>query len=293
MVLIWKNRVGEITTHLDARANKMIGLADCVRNASTRSSSRAVSPAPQAAGSQGRRLQELSRRELSVPARDVAYDQLEEREPRALPLGGGARPPASSALESPDNKRPRTETLEEDFSHLATAAGAKSGAAVRIEDDWPADVRVFYPQLGTTNAAISAAGETLNRLARVLFADESLPATEMTSRQFSTAELRFALSPEYFPAEEVRDWLQSVVRGLCDLQHRITRAATASKRAFDLYSLATQTQGGSWLAVQQLLYREVYDEQNVSYDPSYRPLTTWAEKVAAALVASEQASALI
>jgi hypothetical protein len=82
------------------------------------------------------------------------------------------------------------------------------------------------------------------------------------------------------------------VQGLCDLQHRIVRAATASKRAFDLYSLATQTQGGSWLAVQQLLFREVYDEQKVFYDPSYRPLTTWAEKVAAALVACEQANAL-
>jgi len=284
-----ENRVREITAHLDARAATMIGLAERVRSASARPS-RAASPAPQTAGSQGRRLQELVRREPSAPARDAAYDQHEEREPRASSLGGVARPHVSSALESLDNKRPRTETREEDFS--AAAAGAKSGAAVRIEDDWPADVRVFYPELGRTNAAISAAGEALNKLARALFADESLTATEMSGRQFSTSELRFALSSEYFPDEEVRDWLNGLVHGLCDLQHRIVRAATASKRAFDLYSLATQTQGGSWLAVQQLLFREVYDEQKVSYDPSYRPLTTWAEKVAAALVACEQANAL-
>lgn len=201
-----ENRVREITAHLDARAATMIGLAERVRSASARPS-RAASPAPQTAGSQGRRLQELVRRELSAPARDVAYDQHEEREPRASSLGGVARPHVSSALESLDNKRPRTETREEDFS--AAAAGAKSGAAVRIEDDWPADVRVFYPELGRTNAAISAAGEALNKLARALFADESLTATEMSGRQFSTSELRFALSSEYFPDEEVRDWLKA------------------------------------------------------------------------------------
>jgi len=284
-----ENRVREITAHLDARAATMIGLAERVRSASARPSRAARRPTL-VRHPPNSRLRELVRRELSAPARDIAYDQHEEREPRASSLGGVARPHVSSALESLDSNRPRTETREEDFS--AAAAGAKSGAVVRIEDDWPADVRVFYPELGRTNAAISAAGETLNKLARALFADESLTATEMSGRQFSTTELRFALSSEYFPDEEVRDWLKGLVHGLCDLQHRIVRAATASKRAFDLYSLATQTQGGSWLAVQQLLFREVYDEQKVFYDPSYRPLTTWAEKVAAALVACEQANAL-
>jgi len=72
----------------------------------------------------------------------------------------------------------------------------------------------------------------------------------------------------------------------------IAQVQTNTKRAFDLYTLATQTQGASWLTVEQLLYREAFDATKVNYDPLHSPLQSWGDKVAAALTACRQDAAL-
>ncbi len=72
----------------------------------------------------------------------------------------------------------------------------------------------------------------------------------------------------------------------------IAQVQINTKRAFDLYTLATQTQGASWLTVEQLLFREAFDATKVNYDPLHSPLQSWGHKVTAALTACRQDAAL-
>ena len=285
------SRIREIIALLDARATAMLSMTERIRSASSRSLSRGASPASSLGRqpSDSRRQLEQPRRELSLPARNAV-------EPPGF-VSRGQSPSRASRPPSPtrdlaERKRPRTEVPRIYEEEPCPATNANSGAVVRLEDDWPADVRAFYPEIGATNAAVNATSAALNKLAKILFVPDSPPAMEMSAKQFATTELLYPLSPALFPDEEKREWLLDIADGIMHLQGCFLRAAAASKRAFDLYSLATQTQGGSWLAVEQLIYRERYDEQKCLFDSSYRPLTTWSEKVAAALIACEQASAL-
>jgi len=58
-----------------------------------------------------------------------------------------------------------------------------------------------------------------------------------------------------------------------------------------LFTLATQTQGTSWFTVEQLIYREDFDETKIQYDPFHTPLKSWPDKVAAALAACQHVDA--
>ena len=58
-----------------------------------------------------------------------------------------------------------------------------------------------------------------------------------------------------------------------------------------MFTLATQTQGTSWFTVEQLIYREDFDETKIQYDPFHTPLKSWPDKVAAALAACQQVDA--
>lgn len=167
---------------------------------------------------------------------------------------------------------------------------APTGTPYRIEDDWPLEVRVFYPILGKTNATIQDASSKMDTLACELFAPGAKPAAAMTTHEFGRTPLRIGLFE--VGDEHIRNWLEGVFESLADVSRAIQAARAASKRMFDIYTLATQTAGASWLTVDQLLYREDFDQQQATYDLTHRPLVDWADKVAAAMSACQQNSPL-
>ena len=93
-----------------------------------------------------------------------------------------SRPP-SPTRDQAERKRPRTEVARIYEEEPRPVANTKSGAIVRLEDDWPADVRAFYSEIGPTNAAIAATSAALNKLANILFVPDYPPAMETSAKQ--------------------------------------------------------------------------------------------------------------
>jgi len=168
---------------------------------------------------------------------------------------------------------------------LATPTSRATGNPYRIEDDWPLEVRVFYPILGESNATVQDASSKMDALACELFAPDAKPAAAMNVNEFGRTPLRNSLFK--IGDEHIR---QRVFDSVADVSRAIQDARAASKRMFDVYMLATQTAGASWLTVDQLLYREVFDRQQAGYDLTHRPLVDWADKEAAAMSACQQSS---
>jgi len=130
----------------------------------------------------------------------------------------------------------------------------------------------------------------MDALACELFAPGAKPAAAMNVNEFGRTPLRNSLFE--IGDEHIRQWPGRVFESLADVSRAIQDARAASKRMFDVYTLATQTAGASWLTVDQLLYIEVFDRQQAGYDLTHRPLVDWADKVAAAMSACQQSSPL-
>ena len=164
-------------------------------------------------------------------------------------------------------------------NQLAAALNAiadGSGVHHRPGADLPTDVAIFFPLIGYANMAASAVGDAFDDLANTALILEGTSAMAL-----SEAELKAAS----FCLDSVED---NVKAKLGALQRRILECMARVKRAYDVYTLATRTNGCSWLTVEQLIFREGYDKENKAFNPLYKPLDTWEDKVAAAIVACGQ-----
>jgi len=143
------SRIREIIAFLDTRATAMLSMTERIRSASSRSLSRGVSPAP----SLGRQPSD-SRRQLEQPRRELSLPACNAVEPPGF-VSRGQSPSRASRPPSPTRdlaecKRPRTEVPRIYEEEPCPATNAKSGAVVRLEDAWPADVRAYYPEILTS-----------------------------------------------------------------------------------------------------------------------------------------------
>jgi len=166
---------------------------------------------------------------------------------------------------------------------------APGTSAYRVEDDWSPEVRCFYPTLGRANQAVAAACTAFDATARSFFQlDESAAVLDMPGEAFDAAPLLPGLGQAGVGDSSWDQSLIDATETLSDLREALVQARDATRRAFDMYTLATQTMGTSWLTVRQLVWRESHDASRAQYDPTHKPLATWGDKVTAALVACKQ-----
>jgi hypothetical protein len=174
-----------------------------------------------------------------------------------------------------------------------------SGAPFRIADEWPHDVRVFYPQLGKAHASMFSAHAALDSTLRSLLDEQETSPVDAPAHDF---EIEFqsalddivrGLHSRNPPERKIAATIAiAALSSLLPLRTAVSEASSAIKRAFSLYTLATMTSGASWLTVEQLVYRESFDAQKAQFDPLYQPLVDWDAKVAAALTACRQTNAI-
>ena len=262
------------------------------------------------------RITDLEKRIKSIADRHIAYFRERQDGSTGVPLRSSSAAPATesrrrarggalpgsplntstgespASTPQPPQKRARPAPASTPVGH--------AGAPFRIEDDWPHDVRVFYPELGAANRTVYLAGEALNsvidhlQIATLECAAADAPACEFETalRTATNGLLEELTSTDGEDYDSVVSDIRETLLSLAPLKRAIASARIAVKRAFDLYTLATQTGGASWLTAEQLVYREIFDAQKLKYDPLYKPLQTWDERVAAAITACRQSSAL-
>ena len=186
------------------------------------------------------------------------------------------------------SKRRSADGEDEDETAAAAAAAASQGI-FKVEDSWPRDVKCMMPEFGAAILAVRELTRCVDEALGELY-DISDPASKISRAGFADAPLR--VDPHSAPEALVRDKLQALVSLSASLHHNTLAARAQMKRLFDIYKLATQTQRASWLTVEQLQFREQADARARVFDDDYVPLTSWSDKVHAALVACEQTEAL-
>ena len=304
------DRIGRIEARILDRANATVKLFQSLSDARSSSSkgpsrvaSSAASSASAGSGLQRRLLERLDqfggqtsgsmdmvdRRRSEVPTTGILTPR---RRTLEFERSAGSSSPATEPEATPKRRR----TLASTAPTLDTTA---SGAPFRIEDDWPLEVRIFYPELGRANAATCLACSALDSTARILFGELDGTVVDMSSTAFEKALcmcvrdiLDAVNSHDTSDSQAILNQVLKTLLSLAPLQTALVSARNAVKRAFDLYTLATQTSGASWLTVEQLVYREIFDAQKARYDPTYQPLQAWDNKVAAALTACKQSNAM-
>ncbi len=174
-----------------------------------------------------------------------------------------------------------------------------SGAPFRIADEWPHDVRVFYPQLGRAHASMFSAHAALDSTLRSLLDEQETSPVDAPAHDFELEfqraldDIVMGLQSRNPPERDIAATIAiAALSSLLPLRTAVSEASSAIKRAFSLYTLATMTSGASWLTVEQLVYRESFDAQKAQFDPLYQPLVDWDAKVAAALTACRQTNAI-
>jgi hypothetical protein len=176
----------------------------------------------------------------------------------------------------------------EDAFAAAAALGERAGND--IEESAPLEVRMFLPELGEIALSVDGITKVLDRFGEALV---SLPDTfhacspeQLRSPQF-LADAGFMGDPD-----DIRKSLRAVHDLVGDVHTALTRLRDARRRAWDMYMLATQTDGASWLTVKQLKYREWWDRSRLRMNPEHKSIEAWSDKVAEALRRCRQESAL-
>jgi len=144
-----------------------------------------------------------------------------------------------------------------------------SGVNHRPGADLPTDVGIFFPLIGHANLAASEVGTAFDDLASTILMLDEASALSMAEADLNAADVC---------AEAAHDDIKAKLGAL---QRRILECMARVEGAFRIYSLATRTSGCSWLTVEQLIFREGYDKENKAFNPSYKPLIIWEDKVTA------------
>jgi len=175
-------------------------------------------------------------------------------------------------------------------SAAAAAAALGELADSDVEESAPLDVRMFLPELGEIALSVDGITKVLDRFGEALV---SLPDTfhacspeQLRSPQF-LADAGFMGDPD-----DIRKSLRAVHDIVGDVHSALCRLRDARRRAWDMYMLATQTDGASWLTVKQLKYREKWDRRRLRMNPDHKAIEAWSDKVAEALRRCRQESAL-
>ena len=149
---------------------------------------------------------------------------------------------------------------------------------------------MFLPELGEIALSVDGITKVLDRFGEALV---SLPDT------FHACSLEQLRSPQFLAdagfmgdPDDIRKSLRAVHDLVGDVHTALTRLRDARRRARDMYMLATQTDGASWLTVKQLKYRERWDRSRLSMNPEHKSIEAWSDKVAEALRRCRQESAL-
>ena len=178
----------------------------------------------------------------------------------------------------------------EDSAAAAAAATLGELADSDVEESAPLDVRMFLPELGEIALSVDGITKVLDRFGEALV---SLPDTfhacspeQLRSPQF-LADAGFMGDPD-----DIRKSLRAVHDIVGDVHSALCRLRDARRRAWDMYMLATQTDGASWLTVKQLKYREKWDRRRLRMNPDHKAIEAWSDKVAEALRRCRQESAL-
>ena len=204
--------------------------------------------------------------------------------------GDGGMVEDTALFEQPDGggKRPRTGGLGMTDSDLSRACSIMDRPPApptpEFLKDKPHDVRLYTPLLIELYTSIRSTNAAISRLASELYVFEG-DFLDLSPASASALPLTpFAQSMDMTTGSRLFHRL--------DLLHECAATLKAKNlRTQRAFWLANHTPGCNWDTWDQLVYRELQDAGADICNPGFTPLTTWEDKVKAAIIGARQEAA--
>ena len=184
-------------------------------------------------------------------------------------------------------KRPQPDSeYSRDHQVLQARLSALNDASIAREFEQSTSVegKVFSPTMLEMCSFTEQSEKNLEQLIRSILNLDSttaMPANpELTSSPLHPKLARLLAADDQ---NEVREAITPI---LVRLRSSLSNLGRTMARAHKLFWIANHTEHGNWSVVSQIITRERWDEEQKILDPTgHKPLSTWPEKMAAALTA--------
>lgn len=203
---------------------------------------------------------------------------------------GGA---GGDATIPPTARKLRAAAPDKPVEPVAREAAQLQGATALplFLQDKPLDVEIFTPCILAHQQAVEKALSSISELSRELL-KFSGDLADLSSADFETAEAGEVLTDGDESMHPDYDGLRASLFAKLDAcRIAIKEMRETEVRMRRLYWLANFTYGCNWETVLQLIHREKHDANGGKLNPDQKALSSWDEKVKAAIIGANQQKA--
>jgi hypothetical protein len=162
----------------------------------------------------------------------------------------------------------------------AYAAGGESAKV--FANDSEIEKEYFSPVLVQTNLARRSLCHAVERLGELMVVIPAEKLLSASAKEWATAELQDGAADDASPEKRL-DFVHDVLDRFEAVRTETAKLRNFCSRMMRIHSLAHHTTGAGWNTVAQLCFRENWDRKQVQIQDGFVPLSSWDDKIAAAM----------
>jgi len=174
----------------------------------------------------------------------------------------------------------------------AAAVHAQQGTLKPDLDRHSIEIQAFFPEISAAVLAVRLLMQSLSALFSLTHKCGSLHPVKIPEADFGKLPWEVDPSDRDVCELRLREHLTAVLDCAAKIQPLAVKAGASSTRCFEAYKLMTQTKFADAWTLLQLQSREASDARAVAMLEVHEPLTSWFDKIQAALIACEQTQAM-